>query len=48
MPVIVLTGYASDDVEAEARRCGADAVLKKPQPLADIAQLALSLMEPRS
>lgn len=48
MPVIVLTGYASEEVEAEARCCGADAVLKKPQPLADIAQLALLLTEPRS
>lgn len=48
MPVIVLTGYASNAVEAEARRCGADAILKKPQPLADIAQLALLLTEPRS
>ncbi len=48
MPVIVLTGYASEEVEAEARCCGADAVLKKPQPLADIAQLALVLTEPRS
>jgi DNA-binding response OmpR family regulator len=48
MPVIVLTGYASEEVEAEAVRCGADAVLKKPQPLADIAQLALLMMEPRS
>lgn len=48
MPVIILTGFASDEVEAEAYRFGADAVLKKPQPLANIAQLALALMEPQA
>ncbi|MBZ5501162.1 MAG: response regulator [Acidobacteriia bacterium] len=43
--VIMLTAYGSPEVEAEARRCGADAFLHKPQPLANIAWLAERLIE---
>jgi CheY-like chemotaxis protein len=42
--VIILSAYASPEMEEEAIRLGADAVLRKPQPLADLAQLALALM----
>jgi CheY-like chemotaxis protein len=42
--VIVLSAYISTEVEEEAIRLGADAVLRKPQPLAELAQLALALM----
>jgi two-component system sensor histidine kinase EvgS len=47
-PVIILSAHVSAEVEEEARRCGADVVLKKPQPLADVAQVALALTEPRA
>jgi CheY-like chemotaxis protein len=39
--VIVLSAFVSPDVEEEAVRLGVDAVLRKPQPLAELAQLAL-------
>jgi DNA-binding response OmpR family regulator len=42
--VIVLSGYASSEVEAEARALGADSVLPKPQPLPELAHLAFALM----
>ena len=42
--VIVLSAYVSPEVETEAVRLGADAVLRKPQPLAELAGLALNLM----
>ncbi|HKC12642.1 MAG TPA: response regulator [Vicinamibacteria bacterium] len=42
--VIMLSAYVSAEVEEEAFRVGADAVLRKPQPLADLAKLAFGLM----
>ena len=42
--VIVLSAYISSEVEAEAWALGADYVVSKPQPLADLAQLALALI----
>ena len=42
--VIVLSAHISSDVEAEAWALGADSVLSKPQPLPDLAQLALALI----
>ena len=42
--VVILSAYASPEVEEEAVRLGADAVLRKPQPLPELAQLALALM----
>jgi CheY-like chemotaxis protein len=42
--VIVLSAYISAEVEEEARALGADGVLRKPQPLPDIAHLAFALM----
>jgi CheY-like chemotaxis protein len=46
--VIMLSAYVSPEVEEEALRVGADAVLRKPQPLADLAKLAFAFMEKRS
>jgi CheY-like chemotaxis protein len=43
--VIVLSAYASPEVVGEARRLGAAAVLRKPQPLPALAHLALTLLE---
>lgn len=42
--VIILSAYACPEAEAEAVRLGADAVLRKPQPLPNLAQLALALI----
>jgi DNA-binding response OmpR family regulator len=42
--VVVLSAYVSPEVEVEALRLGADAVLRKPQPLAELARLARDLM----
>jgi len=48
--IIILTAYGSAEVEDEARRCGADAFLRKPKPLSQVAQVVQGLMEspPRS
>ncbi len=46
--VIMLSAYVSPEVEEEALRVGADAVLRKPQPLAELAKLAFRFMEERS
>jgi len=47
--IVVLTSYGSPEVEAEARRAGADAFLRKPKPLSQVAQVVQGLIEsPRS
>lgn len=43
--IIVLTSYGSKEVEEEARRAGADAFLRKPKPLSQVAQVVQGLME---
>jgi len=43
-PVVILSAFVSDEMEAEARRSGADHVLSKPQPLKDLAGLAARLV----
>ena len=43
--IVVLTAYGSTEVESEARRSGADAFLRKPQPLSQVAQVVRGLME---
>ena len=43
--IIVLTAYGSAEVEDEARRCGADAFLRKPKPLSQVAQVVQGLIE---
>lgn len=42
--VVVLTAYGSPDLEAEARRRGADVFLEKPVPLSELARLANQLI----
>jgi DNA-binding NtrC family response regulator len=47
--IVVLTSYGSPEVEAEARDAGADAFLRKPKPLSQVAQVVQGLIEsPRS
>lgn len=43
--IIVLTAYGSAEMEDEARRSGADAFLRKPKPLSQVAQVVQGLME---
>jgi DNA-binding NtrC family response regulator len=43
--IIVLTAYGSPEMEDEARRCGANAFLRKPQPLSQLAQVVQGLIE---
>jgi DNA-binding NtrC family response regulator len=43
--IVVLTSYGSQEVEEEARRAGADAFLRKPKPLSQVAQVVQSLLE---
>jgi DNA-binding NtrC family response regulator len=46
--VILLTAFGVAEIEDEARRIGIDAVLHKPLPLADIAQVAKRLIDERN
>jgi hypothetical protein len=39
-----MSAYVSHEVESEARRLGARAVLRKPQPLANVAHAAFNLV----
>ena len=43
--IIILTAYGSPEIEEEARRCGADAFLRKPKPLSQVAQIVQGLLE---
>ena len=43
--VVLLTAHGSREIEAEALRRGADALLHKPQPLAEVARVVFSLLE---
>ncbi len=43
--IVILTAYGSAEMEDEARRCGADAFLRKPTPLSQVAQVVLGLIE---
>jgi len=45
--VILLTGNESPQVEAEARRRGADAFLHKPRPLSEVEQTVRCLLASR-
>jgi CheY-like chemotaxis protein len=42
--VIILSAYISSEVEDEARQLGASAVLRKPQILPNLAQIAFAFM----
>jgi len=43
--IVVLTAYGTSEVEDEAIRCGADAFLRKPKPLSQVAQVVQGLIE---
>lgn len=43
--IVVLTAYGSAEMEDEARRWGADAFLRKPKPLSQVAQVVQGLIE---
>ena len=43
--IILLTAYGSREIEAEARRLGADAFLHKPQAMMEIAKVATALLD---
>ncbi|CAN5856124.1 hypothetical protein BH18ACI4_BH18ACI4_06590 [soil metagenome] len=43
--IVVLTAYGSAEMEDEARRSGADAFLRKPKPLSQVAQVVQGLIE---
>src|SRR5215208_4529256 len=43
--IVVLTSYGSPEVEVEARNAGADAFLRKPKPLSQVAQVVQGLIE---
>jgi DNA-binding NtrC family response regulator len=43
--IIVLTAYGSSELEDEARHSGADAFLRKPKPLSQVAQVVQGLLE---
>ena len=42
--IIVLTAFGTSEMEAEARRRGADAFLHKPKPLSEVAQVVYGLV----
>jgi two-component system response regulator AtoC len=43
--IVVLTSYGSPEAEEAARRAGADAFLRKPKPLSQVAQVVQGLIE---
>lgn len=46
MPIVVLTAHGTHDVEEQARGLGVDAFLRKPQPLARLAEVVRGLIAP--
>jgi DNA-binding NtrC family response regulator len=42
--VVLLTGYGTPEIEAEARRRGVDAFLHKPLPLAELERVVAGLV----
>jgi DNA-binding NtrC family response regulator len=43
--IVILTAFGSSEIEDEARLLGADAFLRKPQPLSQVAQVVRGLIE---
>jgi DNA-binding response OmpR family regulator len=43
--IVLLSAFAHADIEADARRQGADRVLRKPKPLSEVAACLLDLLE---
>lgn len=44
LPAVLLSAYVSPELEREALELGVGAVLSKPQPLPNLAQVALALI----
>jgi CheY-like chemotaxis protein len=42
--VVLMTAYASPEIEQQARGRGVDAILNKPVPLSDLAQVVCGLL----
>lgn len=42
--IVVLTAFGSSEMEMEAKSRGADAFLRKPKPLSDVAQVVYGLV----
>lgn len=42
--IVVLTAYGSSEMESEAMKRGADAFLRKPKLLSDVAQVVFGLL----
>jgi two-component system response regulator HydG len=45
---VLLTAYASKEIEREASRRGASAVIQKPKPLAEVVQVVTALLKEAS
>lgn len=45
--IILLSAFTSSELELEARLRGADAVLRKPRPLSEVASCLVDLLEGR-
>jgi len=45
--IILLSAFASPELELEARLRGADAILRKPRPLSEVASCLVGLLEGR-
>lgn len=45
LPVVIMSAYASDEIEREVERLGASALVRKPKPLSDIAQIVFAMVE---
>lgn len=45
--IVLLTAYGSPNVTTRALDAGANIVLKKPQPLSEVVQVVISLLEKR-
>ena len=43
--IVVLTAHSSSTVEQQALTCGADAFLRKPKPLSNVAQVIQNLID---
>jgi hypothetical protein len=45
MRIVLLSAFVTPEVELDARRRGADLVLRKPKPLQQLAENILDLLE---
>jgi len=47
-PVVVLTAHRSPEIEEKVRQHGVKALLRKPKPLPDVAQIVFDMIEASS